>query len=178
MLGRVFAIAFLAAVPVLGSTSPFRSLRAEDAKPKLASLGAETRNCGEEDAKAYGLGKQKVGCINGQYVKAVEKDGPANKAGLKEGDVILSLDSNRLYSGDDLRDFLSVTKAEAKVEALVKRAGTFKEEKLSLTLGTASGPSGKGIAWQHSGLGQLEAALAAAKKEGKAVMVGLSGADT
>lgn len=178
MFGRVFAIAFLAAVPILGSGCPCCTSRADDAKPKMASLGAETRNCAEEDAKAYGLGKQKVGCINGQYVKAVEKDGPADKAGLKEGDVILSLDSNKLYSRDDLRDFLSVTKAEAKVEALVKRAGTSKEEKLSLTLGTGPGPSGKGIIWQHSGLSQLDAALAAAKKDGKHVLVGLSGADT
>jgi serine protease Do len=153
-------------------------LRADDAKPKMASLGAETRNCSEEDAKVYGLGKQKVGCINGQYVKAVEKDGPADKAGLKEGDVILSLDSNRLYSRDDLRDFQSVTKAEAKVECLVKRAGTFKEDKVSLTLGIAPGPSDKSIVWQYSGLGQFDAALAAAKKEGKPVVVGLSGADT
>lgn len=178
MFGRVFAIAFLAAVPILGSGCPCCTSRAEDAKPKMASLGAETRNCTEDDAKAYGLGKQKVGCINGQYVKALEKDGPADKAGLKEGDVILSLDSNKLYSRDDLRDFLSVTKAEAKVEALVKRAGTSKEEKLSLTLGTGPGPSGKGIIWQHSGLSQLDAALAAAKKDGKHVLVGLSGADT
>jgi serine protease Do len=144
----------------------------------MASLGAETRNCTQEDAKAYGLGRQKVGCINGQYVKAVDKDGPADKAGLKEGDVILSLDSNRLYSRDDLLDFLGVTKAEAKVEVLVKRAGTFKEEKVSFTLSTAPGPSGKGIVWQYSGLGQLDAALAIAKKEGKPVVVGLSGADT
>src|SRR5262249_62287830 len=125
MFGRVFAIAFLAAVPILGSGCPCCTSRADDAKPKMASLGAETRNCAEEDAKAYGLGKQKVGCINGQYVKAVEKDGPADKAGLKEGDVILALDSNQLYSRDDLRDFLSVTKAEATVQVLVKRAGTF-----------------------------------------------------
>jgi serine protease Do len=178
MLGRAFVIAFLGAVPILGSGCPCCLLRADDAKRKMASLGAETRNCADEEAKAYGLGRQMVGCINGQYVKTVEKDGPADKAGLKSGDVILSLDSNWLYSRDDLRDFLSVTKAEAKVEALVKRAGTFKKEKVSLMLGTAPEPSGKGIVWQHSGIGQLDAALAAAKKDGKPVLVGLSGADT
>jgi S1-C subfamily serine protease len=168
----------LGAVPIFGSGCPCGTSRADDAKPKMSSLGVETRNCADHDAKTYGLGKQKVGCINGQFVKSVEKDGPADKAGLKEGDVILALDSNKLYSRDDLRDFLSVSKAEAKVDALVKRAGTFKEEKVSLTLGTASGPSAKGITWQRAGLGQIDAALAAAKKEGKPVLVGLSGADT
>jgi serine protease Do len=177
MFRRVFAVAFLGAVPVLGSY-PCCTSRADDAKPKMASIGAETRNCAEEEAKAYGLGKHKVGCINGQYVKAVEKDGPADKAGLKEGDIILSLDSNKLYSRDDLRDFLSVTKADTRVDVLVKRAGTFKEEKLSFKLGTAPEPSVKGMVWQHSGLRQLDAVLAAAKKGGKPVLVGLSGADT
>jgi S1-C subfamily serine protease len=178
MFGRVFAIAFLGAVPVLGSGCPCCTSRADDAKPKMASLGAVTRNPTDEEAKAYSLDKQKVGCINGQYVKAVEKGGPVDKAGLKAGDVILSLDSNRLYSRDDLLDFLSVTKAEAKVEALVKRAGTFKEEKVPLTLGSGPVVSGKGLVWEHAGLGQLDAALSAAKKDGKLVLVGLSGADT
>lgn len=178
MFGRVFAIAFLAAGPILGSGCPCCTSHADDAKPKMASLGAETRNCTKEDANTYGLGKQKVGCINGQYVKAVVKDGPADMAGLKEGDVILSLDSNKLYSRDDLRDFLSITKAEAKVEVLLKRAGTFKEEKVPLTLGSGPVVSGKGLVWEHASLGQLDAALSAAKKGGKPVLVGLSGADT
>jgi S1-C subfamily serine protease len=167
MFGRAFAVAFLGAVPILGSGCPCCTSRADDAKPKMASLGAETRNPTDEEAKAYSLGMQKVGCINGQYVKAVEKSGPADKAGLKEGDVILSLDSNRLYSRDALL-----------VEARVKRAGTFKEEKVPLTLGSGPVASGKGLVWEHAGLGQLDAALSAAKKDSKLMLVGLSGADT
>jgi membrane-associated protease RseP (regulator of RpoE activity) len=178
MFGRVFPIAFLAAVPIFGSGCPCCTSRADDAKPKMASLSAETRNPTDEEAKTYSLGKQKVGCINGQYVKAVEKGGPADTAGLKEGDVILSLDSNRLYSRDDLLDFLRVAKPEAKVEALVKRAGTFTEQKMPLTLGSGPVVSGKGLIWEHAGLGQLDAALSAAKKDSKRVLVGLSGADT
>ncbi len=36
----------------------------------------------------------------------------------------------------------------------------------------------KQFTWQYAGVGQLNAALAAAKKDGKLVLVGLSGAET
>jgi len=175
---RVLTLSVIGALPVLGSGCPCCSSRADEAKPKTAAIGAETRIPTGEEAKAYALGKQKVGCTNGQYVKAVEKGGPADKAGLKEGDVLLSLDSNKLYSKDDLADFLRVTKPGTKVEVLVKRAGTFKEEKVTVTLGTGPDPSGKGIMWQYAGLGHLDSALAAAKNDKKLLLVGLSGADT
>jgi predicted metalloprotease with PDZ domain len=175
---RVFALGVLGVLPVLGSGCPCCLSRKDEVKPKMAALGAETRIPTGDEAKAYGLSKQKVGCTNGQYVKVVEKGGPADKAGLKEGDVLLSLNSNKLYSKDDLADFLRVTKPGAKIEAHVRRAGTFKEEKVTLTLGTGPEVSGKGIIWQHAGLGQLDSALAAAKDEKKLLLVGLSGADT
>lgn len=178
MFERVVAFGVLAVFLVLWNACPCCLSRGDDAKPKVASLGAETRNPTEEEAKAYGLGKQKVGCTNGQYFKTVEEGGPAEKAGFKEGDVLLSLDANKLYSKDDLADFLRVVKPGTKVEAMLKRAGTFKEEKVTLTLGSGPEVSGKGIVWQHAGLGQLDSALAAAKKDGKLVLVGLSGADT
>jgi predicted metalloprotease with PDZ domain len=189
MFKRVLAFGVLGVLPVLGAGCPCCSSRADEAKPTTAALGAETRIPTGEEAKAYGLSRHKltlppgfvmtgVGCTNGQYVKAVERDGPADKAGLKQGDVILSLDSNKLYSRDDLADFLRVMKPGAKVRALVKRARTFKEEKVTLTLGTGPELSGKGIVWQHAGLSQLDAALTAAKKDRKLVLVGLSGGDT
>jgi len=178
VLRHVVVIVLFGMLAVLGSGWPCGLSWADEAKPKVASLGAETRNATEEEAKAYDLGKQKVGCTNGQFVKAIEKGGPADKAGLKEGDMLLSLDANKLYSRDDLSDFLGVMKSGAKVEAFVKRAGTFKEEKVTLTLGAGPEASGKGIVWRHAGLGQLDSALAAAKKDGKPVLVGLSGADT
>jgi S1-C subfamily serine protease len=174
MRGRTVAFVLSGILPALGGCSA----AADEARPRKASLGAETRNPTEEEAKAYSLGRHKVGCTNGQYIKAVEKGGAADRAGLKEGDVILALDPNKLYSRDDLLDFIGVAKPEAQVTALVKHAATFKEEKVALTLGTGPEVSGKGIVWQYAGLGQFDSALAAAKKDGKLVLVGLSGADT
>lgn len=177
MYGRFPSLCFFVALLAVASWPPCSSW-AEDAKSKTASLGAETRNPTEEEAKTYGLGSHKVGCVNGQYLTTIEKDGPADRAGLKANDMIVALDANTLYSQDDLFDLLRVLKPGAKAEAVVKRAGTFKEERVTLTLGASLETSTKGIVWQHAGAGQLDSALGAAKKEGKLVLVGLSGADT
>jgi S1-C subfamily serine protease len=170
---RVFAFGLLGVLPVFGATS-----LTDEGKPrKAAALGAQTRVPTYEEAKAYGL-TTLVGCRNGQYVKTVDKGGSAEKAGLKEGDIILALDKNRLFSRDDLADFLRVSKPGSKVEVLVKRAGTFKEETVFLTFDAGAELSDKSVAWQYAGPGQLDVALAAAKKEKKLVLLGLSGADT
>lgn len=179
MLGRVFAVALLGAVPILGSGCPCCSSAADEPKTvKRAALGADTRVSTADEAKAYQLDKL-VGKIQGQYIITVEKDGPAARAELKVGDVLLALDANKVFSRDDIDDFLRVSPPTTNVKALVKRAGTHKEETVAITLGASKGESnGKQFAWQYAGLGQLDVALAAANKDGKLVLVGLSGADT
>jgi S1-C subfamily serine protease len=151
---------------------------ADEAKPKRrASLGAETRTLTADEAKAYGVTRL-VGCRNGLFFKAVEKGGPADKAGLGEGDVLLALDANKLFSRDDLADFLRVSEPGTEVVALVKRAPTFKEEKVAVRLGAGPEVRGKGITWQYAGLSQLDSALATAKKNKSLLLIGLSGSDT
>lgn len=146
---------------------------------KLADpLGAETRIPTADEMKTYQLARL-VGKVQGQYLSAVAKGGPAGKAGLEVGDVLLALDANKIFSRDDIEDFLRVSQPGANVKVLVKRAGTLKEETVTVTLGAKTAAAdGKHFAWQYAGLGQLDAALAAAKKDGKLVLVGLSGADT
>lgn len=150
---------------------------AAESEIKPAALGADTRAPTAEEAKTYGLDAL-VGRVRGQYVTALDKEGPAAKAGLKAGDVILSLDDNKLYSRDDLEDVMRVTKPGASVKVAVKRAGTFKEEALTVTLGTALAASKDAFTWQYAGPGQLNQTRARARKEGKLILVGLSGADT
>ena len=177
MFGRIVAFGIAASLLALGGTIPRCLLRADEAKAKTAALGAETRIPTAEEAKAYGLNRL-VECANGQYVKMVQRGGAAENAGIKQGDVLLSLNANKLYSGDDLRDFLRVTKPGTTVGAVVKRVGTFKEDQVSLTL--ESGPEllDKGIVWQYAGPGQMELALEAATRSGKPLLVGLAGSDT
>jgi C-terminal processing protease CtpA/Prc len=120
----------------------------------------------------------KARCFFGQVVTEVEKGGPADKAGIGVGDVILKLNENRIYSQDNIRDFLRVTAPETSVRILLKKAGEEKEETLSVILGKSESAEAKGIAWQFASLEQLEPALALAKKEGRKVLIGISGAET
>jgi predicted metalloprotease with PDZ domain len=179
MLGRVFAIGLLGVVPILGSGCPCCSSAADEAKTvKRAALGAETRVPTRDEVKTYQLTRL-ASKAHGQYISAVDKGDPAAEAGLKAGDVLLALDANKVFSRDDIEDFLRVSQPGVKVKVLVKRAGTFKEETVTVTLGeTKAAAENKQVTWQYAGLGQLDAALAAAKKDRKLVLVGLSGADT
>ena len=47
--------------------------------------------------------------MEGRLVTEVQANSPADRAGLATGDVILQLGSNRLYSADDITDFLAIT---------------------------------------------------------------------
>src|SRR5262249_6341061 len=151
----------------------------DDPKPtKPAAVGAKLRTPTSEEITRYGLTQLKHS-PNGLYLTAIDQDGPADKAGLKKGDVLLALDENKIFSQDDFNDFLRVSHPGSKVQAIVKRAETFKEEKVTVTLDASENAAdARKFTWQHASLGQLERAVAAAKKEGKVVLVGLSGADT
>lgn len=153
------------------------SLFADDKAPaEVASLGVTARaaNAGEKDA--LGLGDAIAGRVNGVIAEEPAKDGPA--AAIKPGDAILALDANRLYSNDDLLDFVRAAKPGQKVKVLLKRADSKKEETVEVTLGSAPAPKETKIAWQFAGPAQFDAALAFAKKDGKKVLVGISGAET
>jgi C-terminal processing protease CtpA/Prc len=179
MVRRYFIMGMLGILPALCCGCPCCVLLAdEETAAKRATLGAETRVPTADEVKTYQLSKL-VGKVQGQYVSGMDKSGPAEKAGLKVGDVLLSLDANKVFSRDDIEDFLRVSRPDSKVKVLVKRADTYKEETVTLALGTAkTEDKDKHFTWQYAGLGQLDAALGAAKKDGKLVLVGLSGADT
>ncbi|MEK7465792.1 MAG: PDZ domain-containing protein [Planctomycetota bacterium] len=150
-----------------------------EAKPPPAALfGAGTRAPDASEKAALSLGDPLAGRVNGQIVEEVAKDGPAGAAGITAGDAILALDANRIYSSDDLQDFVRAAKPEQKVKVLLRRGESKKEETVEVTLGSQPRPKEARIEWTFAGPAQLDAALALAKKEGKKVLVGLSGAET
>jgi len=66
---------------------------------------------------------------NGALVNHVEKDGPADEAGLERGDVIIELDRNKLDGSSELIELLRDRKPGARVDVVVLRDGkrnTFK----------------------------------------------------
>lgn len=139
-----------------------------------ATLGAETRAPTPEEVKSYALIVETRPV--GQIVLRVEEGSPAAKAGMRAGDAILKFGGVKIYSRDHLEDVMRVSKAGAELALVLKRPNEAERE-VKATLGKSETPA-KGIAWQFASLEQLPAALERAKKEGKTLLVGLSGAET
>ncbi|MCL4440639.1 MAG: PDZ domain-containing protein, partial [Firmicutes bacterium] len=59
----------------------------------------------------------------GAVVYGVVSEGPAQKAGIKEGDVILSIDGSKIESPDDLIKIMQKKKVGAQVEVELFRQG-------------------------------------------------------
>jgi serine protease Do len=68
----------------------------------------------------------------GALVADVTKDGPAQKAGIRSGDVIVSFDGKEVEDEHDLPQIVASTKPGKKVEVVVVREG--KEERIPLTI--------------------------------------------
>jgi len=93
-------------------------------------LGIQYQELGEQLAQYFKLGDDR-----GVLVSHVEADGPAAKAGLKAGDVILKLAGRSVRDGDDLRHELERAEPGSEVALSVHRDGRALE--LKVTLGGA-----------------------------------------
>jgi len=91
-------------------------------------LGVEYQPVTEAVAASLGLDG-----THGALVASVVEGGPAEKAGVKMGDVILSLDGKPLEDPKDLPRLVAETKAGSDVEMMVLRNG--KQKKLDVEIG-------------------------------------------
>jgi len=73
------------------------------------------------------------GVTQGVFVQTVVAGGPSDKAGMKDGDIILSLNGKALMSGDDLVDAVTATPIGQAVNVTVLREG--KRENLHVIVG-------------------------------------------
>jgi serine protease Do len=65
--------------------------------------------------------------IEGVYVNGVRPDGAAKEAGIKVGDVILSIDEVRVNSASELQERISKYRPGEKVRVVLRRNGTLKQ---------------------------------------------------
>lgn len=68
----------------------------------------------------------------GIYVAQITKGGPADNTGLKEGDIITSIDDKSLNTMNDLRQYIYTKKANDEVTLKVARGKINKEIKIAL----------------------------------------------
>ncbi len=96
-------------------------------KVKRAYLGVLPQEVNQSVADYYGLDK-----VEGVLIAQVNEDTPAEKAGLKEGDIILSVDGRAIKNPSMLRNIISLSEVghEAKLEIL--RDGKRKTVKVKL----------------------------------------------
>jgi len=97
-----------------------------------AVLGILTRDMGPED-----LGKGGITNLQGTLIQQVMPGGPAAKAGIQAGDVVVALDRQPVQRTPDLVRLLSLRRPGETVELLVVRAG--KPVTVRAQLGAASG---------------------------------------
>ncbi|ABS60857.1 Do family serine endopeptidase [Fervidobacterium nodosum] len=98
-------------------------------KVEKAYLGVYVQTVTESLAKSLGLKVNK-----GVYVAQVEKGSPAEKAGIKEGDVITKLNGSYVELAEELTSLVRNYTPGTKVKVTLNRAG--KEITVEVTLGT------------------------------------------
>jgi serine protease Do len=96
-------------------------------------IGVELREVDADVAR-----ERKLPAVEGALVESVEAESPAAKAGIKQGDVITSLDGERVRSVRQLQRLVGDTPAGRPVKMTVVRDG--KKVDLSVTPEAAEGP--------------------------------------
>ncbi|PLX41444.1 MAG: hypothetical protein C0608_05780 [Deltaproteobacteria bacterium] len=119
------------AIPINMAMTVVSQLR-DDGKVTRAWLGVVIQDLTDEIADSMGLET-----TDGALVSDVLSDGPADKAGLKRGDVILSFDGEVIKNNRHLPFIVASHKPGAKVDMQVLRKG--KQMILSVTLGEMQG---------------------------------------
>lgn len=70
----------------------------------------------------------------GVLVTSVTEDGPADKAGLKKDDVVISIDNKKVEDPQDLKNIIGFTAPDTEVEFVIIRNG--KEKKVMVKVGS------------------------------------------
>ena len=90
-------------------------------------LGIEYMEIGEQLAGYFKLAGK-----TGVLVSSVDADGPAGKAGMKAGDLILKFGAEAIADGDDLREAVAEAKGGTEVTVTVQRDGRPLDLKVTL----------------------------------------------
>lgn len=127
--GMGFAIPISVAVPIINDIVEAQRVP-ED---QQAYLGIKGIDVSGEISQYYNMPE-------GIYIGEVTEDAPADKAGMKKGDILVKFNGSDTTTMDSLQERLARCKAGDSAEVVVKRAdeGEYKEETLKIKLGKKS----------------------------------------
>lgn len=114
------------AIPIDVATDISNQLIASG-KVSRGRIGVLIQEITKELAESFGLPKP-----SGALVASVQKDGPAEKAGIEPRDVILKFDGKTVNSSADLPRMVGSTKPGSKVQVQVWRNGAIKDLMLTV----------------------------------------------
>jgi serine protease Do len=130
-------------------------------KPKRGWLGVRIQNVNDELAEGLHLPSTK-----GALVANVTEGGPADKAGIKQGDVVLRFDNKEVTASRSLPRIVAETSISKKVQVVVWRQG--KEMTFDVTVGELTDDVEK------AALSQSESEGSTGPTEGKIANLGLT----
>ncbi|MGD0585913.1 MAG: DegQ family serine endoprotease [Oryzomonas sp.] len=114
------------AIPINMAKDVVAQLR-DKGKVTRGYLGIRFQPLTADLAKSFGLDTDK-----GALIANVDKDTPAEKAGLKAGDIILEYDGKPITEGNELPRYVAVTPIDKKVKLVIFRDG--KRQEVSVTI--------------------------------------------
>src|SRR5689334_24687496 len=117
--GGYMGLAF--AVPIDIAMNAVSQLR-EKGRVTRGRIGVQIQEMTKETADAFGLKN-----ANGALVNNVEKDGPAAKAGLESGDIIVKVDGREVRNSNDLPRIITAIRPGSRVTLTVWRKGASKD---------------------------------------------------
>jgi serine protease Do len=122
------------AIPIDVATQVADQLR-KSGKVTRGRIGVTIQELTRELAESFGLSSP-----NGALVSNVEKNGPADKAGIQASDVILEFDGKPVNSSSDLPRMVAVIKPGTKVPVKLWRKG--KVRRVAVEIAEMQGESG------------------------------------
>ncbi len=124
------------AIPISMAKTIVTQLR-DSGKVTRGYIGIRFQPLTSDLAKSFGLSTEK-----GALIASIEKDSPAEKAGLKAGDVILEFNGRQISEWSELPRYVAATPVDKKVAIVVFRDGAKKE--ISLVVGQLKDKDGDG----------------------------------
>jgi serine protease Do len=132
--GMGYAIPIDDAEPILSNIANGRDADATEpieAGDGNAHMGVTCVTISDDYANYYGI-------PTGAYISVVDKDSPAEEAGIKEGDIITKVDGTRIHSSIDLKNLISNYSEGDEVEMEITRfndaANNFNNQSETLTV--------------------------------------------
>jgi serine protease Do len=123
------------AIPISMAKTVVSQLR-ESGKVTRGYLGVRFQPLTPDLAKSFGLESDK-----GALIASIDKDTPAERAGLKAGDVIIEFDGKPITEGSELPRYVAATPIDKKVRIVIYRDGA--KHDISLVVGKLKDKDGE-----------------------------------